>query len=372
MEKSRTALFVWTLVVAAVTVAWVLLGGLVDKLHGWSAFLLVPVHVIGLCGLGALLVFLIALVVSGRPRLAAWVVVIWLAVSTLATVVLVPMTAQWSLPGHFRTRVASVCVLDVFLMAFLAAFLGMGNLWPIIRREVGSLFLSPIAWVVMSAFLVAFGAIFSVSLGYASMAPTFSILPLIMAFVIPMLTMRQIAEERRSGTIELLTTAPVTDMELVVGKFLGALIFFTFILVPTGIYVWILFHFSSVGPDTWMLSAGYLGVLLMGVFMLSFGLFVSSLTREQIVAAVVGAFTLFMLLLLGYLLPPNPPATLATSFWSQVQHALYQLGAFVSLSRHLDPFGRGVVDSREVVFFLSCTAFFLFLAVAMVSTRKWR
>ena len=248
----------------------------------------------------------------------------------------------------------------------------MRNLTTITRREVGSLFLSPIAWVVMSAFLVAFGALFSVSLGYASMAPTFSILPLIMAFAVPMLTMRQVAEERRSGTIELLTTAPVTDAELVVGKFLGALVFFVFILLPTGVYVWILFQFSELGPDKWMLASGYLGILLMGVFMLSFGLFVSSVTREQIVAAVVGAFTLFMLLLLGYLLPPNPPATLTPSFWASVQQALYHLGAFVSLSRHLDPFGRGVVDSREVMFFLSSTAFFLFLAVAAVSTRKWR
>ena len=371
MKGSRTAPLVWTFLVAVVTVGWVIAARFVDKLEGGFALLVGPVHVIGLSALGALLVFLIALSVTRRRRKAAWIVVIWLAASTVATAVLVP---QWSTAEAFRTRVVSVCVLDVVLMVFLVAFLVMGNLWPIMRREIASLFLSPIAWVVMTAFLVAFGAIFSVTLGYAaSMAPTFGILPLIMAFAIPMLTMRQIAEERRSGTIELLTTAPVTDVELVLGKFLGVLVFFAFILVPTLVYVWVLFQFSTTGPDKWMLGAGYLGALLMGSFMLSFGLFISSITREQIVAAVVGALTLFLLMLLGYMLPPNPPVSLGEEgFWSLFQQGLYRVGSFVALVRHLDPFGRGVVDSREVVFFLSFTAFFLFLAVAMVGTRKWR
>lgn len=248
----------------------------------------------------------------------------------------------------------------------------MRNLCTVTRREIGSFFLSPVAWVVMAVFLVAFGAIFSQFLNMASMAPTFYFLSLIMAFTIPMLTMRQVAEERRSGTIETLTTAPVTDVELVLGKFLGALVFLMFILLPTGFYVWVLFQFSSVGPDKWMLAAGYLGTLLMGAFMLAFGLFLSSLSREQIVAAVVGGMSLFLLWLLGYLLPANPPASLTASFWAHVQNALYRAASFVAFTRHLEPFGRGVVDTTEVVFFLSFTALFLFLAVATVSTRKWR
>ena len=172
MKDSRTAPFVWTLVVAVVTVGWVIAARFVDKLEGGFAVLLGPIHVIGLSALGALLVFLIALLVTLRRRKAAWIVVIWLGASTLATAVLVPLVPQWSTADAFRTRVVSVCVLDVVLMVFLVAFLAMGNLWPIMRREIASLFLSPIAWVVMTAFLVAFGAIFSVTLGYAaSMAP---------------------------------------------------------------------------------------------------------------------------------------------------------------------------------------------------------
>jgi ABC-2 type transport system permease protein len=284
------------------------------------------------------------------------------------------LTTSWllrkGLEGH--PVLVGAWVSAALLLLLLAAAEGMKNLGNITRREIGSLFLSPIAWVVMTAFLAVFGAIFSRFLGFASMAPTFYFLSLIMAFVIPMLTMRQIAEERRSGTIETLTTAPVTDVELVLGKFLGALVFFLFILLPTGVYVWILFHYSTIGPDKWMLAAGYLGTVLMGMFMLSFGLFVSSIWREQTAAAAVGAVALFLLWILGYFLPENPPASLTQTFWSSVQAALYGVGSFVSFTKHLEPFGRGEVDTREVIFFLSFTAFFLFLAVGTVSTRKWR
>ena len=249
----------------------------------------------------------------------------------------------------------------------------MHNLFVIMRREIGSMFLSPVAWIVVTAFLVAFGAIFAHFLPEsAGMSPTFYFLSLVMAFAIPMLTMRQIAEERRSGTMEILATAPVTDVELVLGKFLGAFVFFLFILLPTAFYVWVLYHFSSSGPDGWMLAAGYLGTILMGLLMLSFGLFMSSVSREQVLVAVVGAMTLFLLLMLGFFLPTNPPSSLVPTFWSHVADAVWRLGAFVAITRHLEPFGRGEVDTAEIVFFLSGTAFFLFLAVATVSTRKWR
>ncbi len=251
----------------------------------------------------------------------------------------------------------------------------MRNLATVTRREIGSMFLSPIAWVVMAAFLAAFGAIFSFFVSpeaQAGLAPTFFFLSLVMSFAVPVLTMRQVAEERRSGTIELLTTAPVTDVELVLGKFIGSLVFFLFILVPTAVYAWVLFHYSSTGPDKWMLASGYLGTILTAAFMLSFGLFLSAITREQIVSAIVGMFTLFLLWLLGNFLPMNPPASLTPTFWSQVQEAAWRVGKFLAIGRHLEPFSRGTVDSTEIVFFLSFTAFFLFLAVAAVSTRKWR
>ena len=251
----------------------------------------------------------------------------------------------------------------------------MRNIWTVTRREVGSMFLSPIAWVIMTVFLAIFGVLFSVGLMFGSQAGIESIfmpLPFVMAFAIPMLTMRQFAEERRSGTIETLCTAPVTDAQLVIGKFLGGITLYVVILLPTLSYVWLLFHFSSVGPDKWILASSYLGMLLMGMFMFSFGLFMSAITREQIMAAVVGALGLFSMLLLGAFLPPNAPRALVDDFWSRVGLGLYEVGALLAFTRHFMPFGRGIVDTREIAFFLSATLFFLFLAVAAVGTRKWR
>jgi len=289
----------------------------------------------------------------------------------LAWVVAGVMTYAWSGFGRKLPVLVAVFLVALVLVLFLAG-LAMRNLYAVARREIGAFFLGPVAWVVLTVFLVAIGAIFFRFLEFAGMAPTFYFMAIVMAFTIPMLTMRQIAEERKTGTIEMLTTAPVTDVELVLGKFLGAFVFFLFMLLPTAFYVWILFHYSPIGPDKWMLAAGYLGAVLMGAFMLSYGLFLSCISREQIVVAVVGALSLFLLWLLGYFIPLNPPASLEPTFWSQVQAAAFRVGGFVAFARHLEGFGRGVVDSREVVFFLSFTAFFLFLAVATVSTRKWR
>jgi ABC-2 type transport system permease protein len=301
---------------------------------------------------------------SSRGKLAVLgILAAWIAAGSV--------THAWTEFGRNALVVLAVFVVALALLVLLSG-LAMRNLYAITRREIGSFFLSPVAWVVTTVFLVAFGAIFCRFLGMASMAPTFYFMSIVMAFIIPMLTMRQIAEERKTGTIEVLTTAPVTDVELVLGKFLGALVFFVFMLLPTGAYVWVLFHYSTIGPDKWMLAAGYVGTLLMGAFMLSYGLFLSSVSREQIVAAVVGSMSLFLLWLLGYFLPANPPASLTATFWSGVQSAAYRVGSFVAFTRHLEAFSRGEVDSREVVFFLSFTAFFLFLAVATVSTRKWR
>jgi ABC-2 type transport system permease protein len=246
------------------------------------------------------------------------------------------------------------------------------NVLTILRREVGSFLLSPVAWVVLTAFYVAFGARFTQVLVNADMVDTFYFMSLVMAFAVPLLTMRQIAEERKSGRMELLATAPVTDVQLVLGKFLGAFVFYVFLLVPTAVYVWILYYFSTVGPDWWMLVSGYVGILLMGTFMLSFGLFVSSISREQIIAGAVSANTLFLMWLLGELLRPAPPGTAAPGFWPQVHVVLSHVGSFLAFNRHLMPFLRGVMDTREIVFFASFTVFFLFLAVATVSARKWR
>ena len=248
----------------------------------------------------------------------------------------------------------------------------MRNTCTILGRELGSLFLSPVAWIVMTAFYVAFGARFSQVLMNADLVDTFYFMSLVMAFAMPILTMRQIAEERKTGRMEILSTAPVTDLEIVMGKFLGSVVFFLVLLVPTVVYVGVLVKFSTFGPDGWMLASGYLGMVLMGMFMLSFGLWASSISREQVIAGALSAITLFLLWLMGQLLDPGAMGPASGGFWSELRVGLHRVGSFVAYNKHLMPFLRGRVDTREIVFFLSFTVFFLFLAVGTVSSRKWR
>ena len=246
----------------------------------------------------------------------------------------------------------------------------------IARRELASFLLSPVAYIVMVVFYLAFGLIFYLIVAgsnFATMEWTFDFTSLILVLAVPALTMRQIAEERRLGTIEGILTAPVTHTSFVVGKFLGAFGFFLILLVPSAIHAWTLFHFSPAGPDPWKLASGYLGLVLLGAFMISFGLFCSSLTRSQVVAALVGVVPLFLLWLLGtYVASMSPPATLQNSTWEAFLKALYAGGKFITFKEHFTPFCKGIIDLRDLVFFVSFVVFFLFLAVGAVANRKWR
>lgn len=246
----------------------------------------------------------------------------------------------------------------------------------IARRELAAFLLAPIAYIALVFFYVAFGLIFYLISQFgnfaASMEGPFFFVSLFLVLVIPLLTMRQIAEERRMGTMEGVMTAPVTNLSFVVGKFLGALGFYLILLVPSAVYSWFLFHYSTAGPDPWKLAAGYLGLVLMGVFMLSLGLLFSSVTRSQVVAALIGIITLFLFWLLGQAIPQTAPAPLTNTRWEQALRGLHQAGKFIAFKDHFDPFIKGIVALSDIIFFLSFTVFFLFLAVSVVASRKWR
>ncbi len=253
----------------------------------------------------------------------------------------------------------------------------MTNAIHIARRELVSFLLSPIAYIALVVFYVVFGFLFYFEktggpYARANMDGTFFWSTLILVLMIPVLTMRLISEERRVGTLEGLLTAPVTHTALVLGKFLGALAFFIILLLPSLLHSYVLFHFSTTGPDAWRLVSGYLGLLLLGCFMLSFGLFCSSLTRLQVIAALIGIVMLFLFWLLGFFLHENPPATLTDSISEHVFKALYRAAKFVAYERHFDSFLSGALDLRDIIFFVSFTIFFLFLAVCVVANRKWR
>ena len=236
----------------------------------------------------------------------------------------------------------------------------MGNIWAIAQRELQSYFVSPVAYVVGALFLLISGFLFSIILSQsseASMRPLFGNFAVIFLFIVPGLTMRLLAEEQRTGTLELLLTAPVRDAELVLGKFLGVVLLLLILLTITAIYPAILLLAGN--PDRGPILAGYLGVILQGAAFLAIGLFASSLTQNQIIAALL-TFVILLLLWLAEALSQFTGGRVGDLF------------RFLSITRHFDEFPRGVIDTRHVLFFLSVIAASLFLTVVAVQTRRWR
>jgi ABC-2 type transport system permease protein len=234
------------------------------------------------------------------------------------------------------------------------------NIWAIARRELQSYFVSPVAYVVSALFLLISGFLFSLILGIsneASMRPLVGNFAVIFLFIVPALTMRLLAEEQRTGTMELMLTAPVRDSELVLGKFLGVFLLLLIMLAITLVYPLILVLAGN--PDRGPILAGYLGVILQASALLSIGLLASSLTQNQIIAALL---TFVVLLILW----------LADALGNFTQGRIGDLFRFLSITKHFDEFPRGVIDSRDILYFLSVTAAALFFTVQSVTARRWR
>jgi ABC-2 type transport system permease protein len=173
----------------------------------------------------------------------------------------------------------------------------------------------------------------------------------------PMITMRTYSEEKRSGTIELLLTSPLTDLEIIVGKFLGALALYAAMLLVTMLYMVMLFKISN--PEWRPIAAGYLGLLLMGGCFLSAGLFISSLTKNQIVAGFLTFATFLMLWIINWIGESSGPTT-------------RDIVAYLSIVEHFDDFARGIIDTKHVVYYLSFITFGLFLTAKSVDSERWR
>jgi ABC-2 type transport system permease protein len=255
----------------------------------------------------------------------------------------------------------------------------MRNVLAIAGKEVRSYFASPIAFIITGLFALIFGIFFMAavtwfaeqSLGMGQFGPTPRavninqdlIRPLllnatvVMLFLLPMVTMRTYSEEKRSGTIELLLTAPVTDVEIIIGKFLGAFALYAVMLLVTMLYIALLLPYSD--PEWKPIAAGYLGLLLLGGGFLSFGLFVSSLTKNQIVAA-VGTFSLVLVLwIIDWLADQAGPTTRT-------------IVSYLSITQHFEDFAKGVIDTKHVVYYLTFIIFGLFLTAKSVDSERWR
>ena len=239
----------------------------------------------------------------------------------------------------------------------------MRNVTTLTRRELSVFFYSPIAYVVLAVFLGVTGAFFVtdnfVPGAESSLRVTFgTYLPVILVFVMPLLTMRLLADEFRGGTIETLMTAPVSDADVILGKFLGTLVFYLVMLAATLLYVVLV---AAYGPlDVGLVLCTYFGLFLVGALYISVGLFFSACTRSQVVA---GMCTLVLLAV----------TTLLANYLAQAQEGTVRvLLQHVSVLAHFQDFARGLVDTNHLIFFLSSTACFLFLAVKVLESRRWR
>jgi ABC-2 type transport system permease protein len=225
----------------------------------------------------------------------------------------------------------------------------------IFRRELRSSFHSPVAYVVIVVFLSIVGWFFSSNLfimNVASLRIVFELVPLVFLFFVPAITMRLLAEERKSGTLELLTTRPVRDVEIVLGKFLSAWALLAAALLPTILYAIAVGSLGSLDPGP--VLAGYLGLLLVGGVYIGIGIFASSLTENQIIAfiLVLGLFLLDKILI--YM-----PEALTTAV------------EFLAVDYHFSSIARGVIDSRDIIYFLSLIGCTLMLATVSLQRRKW-
>ena len=248
----------------------------------------------------------------------------------------------------------------------------MSKIWQIGLREVRSYFLSPVAYIVMTAFLVLNGIIFFLIVNAFSRpgAPSGSVMQIFLGrnvffwffflLFLAVITMRLFAEERRSGTLEVLLTAPVTDTEAVLGKFLGAFVFYLTLWAPTLTYVAILRHFSAL--DLGPITSSYLYLALLGGMLLALGLLMSILTRSQIVAAIAAFVGMFVL----FLIP-----VFFEDLLSSVE-TLRGVFSYMNLWNHAGDFGKGIVDTRALVYYVSATALFLFLSVQALAAKKGR
>jgi ABC-2 type transport system permease protein len=235
----------------------------------------------------------------------------------------------------------------------------MRNAWTVAKRELYAYLNSPIAYFIAAAFLFLCGLFFAGGVAQwqdASLQSMFGSLSLVILFIAPLLTMRLLAREQDTGTIELLLTAPIRDGEVVLGKFLASYLFYLGMVAVTGLYVPIVIRYGT--PDLGVIGASYLGLALLGAALLALGVFTSSLTRSQVVAAVLGVGIGATLWLLEAISPVLGPGR--------------EVLAFLSPAGHYFGFLEGTIDTRALTYFCSFVFVFLFLAGQVLQARRWR
>jgi ABC-2 type transport system permease protein len=254
----------------------------------------------------------------------------------------------------------------------------MKNTWIICRKELSTYFVSPIAYLLLTMFAIIFGYFFWVSVYAFNMSamesqmrgqnfpmsvneyvirPLLSNVSVIGLFFIPMITMRLFAEEMRTGTIELLATSPIRDIEIILGKWLSALMLYAVMILFTAINFAFVFRYGN--PDWKPLAIGYLGLLLQAGGLLAVGTFISTLTKNQIVAGAATFGVCLMLWIVEWV------AGYETAAWAKVL-------AYFSVVSHFESFAKGVLDSKDAIYYISLIFVGLFLTSRSMESLRWR
>jgi ABC-2 type transport system permease protein len=255
----------------------------------------------------------------------------------------------------------------------------MTNIWSLVKKEVRAYFGSPIAYVVITGFLLLVGYFFyslvswfnatamqmaqnpyyaqQININEMVFSPLFHNMTIILVLVAPLLTMRLLAEEKKTGTDELLFTSPLSVGEIVVGKYIAALVMWLIMLGLTAILSIFAFAYGNPELAPWLI--GYLGLFLIGALFLAIGLFFSSLTENQIVAAFLTFVTLLLLLVLNWVTSSGGGG------WRTVV-------GYLSFSDHFGQMTQGILDTKDIVYFLTFSFFGLFLTHSVIQSRRWR
>lgn len=254
----------------------------------------------------------------------------------------------------------------------------MRNIWVICQKELRSYFVSPIAYLLLAIYAVMFGFFFWNMVGYFAqmslqsqmqgggfplnvneqvLRPLLSNAGVIGLFLIPIITMRLFAEESKTGTLELLLTSPLRDYEIIIGKWLAALLMYCSMLAVASLDILYLFRYGN--PDWKPLAIGYLGLILQAGGLLALGTFISTLTKNQIIAAAVTFAVCLLLWVLDW------SSGFETSTWATVL-------AYLSMTRHYESFSKGLLDSKDAIFYVSVIIFGLFLTQRSMESLRWR
>lgn len=235
----------------------------------------------------------------------------------------------------------------------------MNNILTIFKKELKSYFYSPVAYIVIVVFLIITGWFFTSGLfvaGVISMRSVFEIIPFIFLFFIPAISMRTFSEEKKAGTIELLLTKPITDFEIVIGKFLSTFGLAALTILPTVIYVASL---KMLGPiDIGSIFSAYVGLLLMSGIYIGIGIFASSLTENQVVAFIISFLMIFVLFMMNKILMFIPAP-------------IVPIVEYISSDYHFSSITRGVIDTKDLIYYFSGIYIMLLLTKTSLEARKW-